>query len=233
MSARKVTAEILEKGRYLTSRVRGAAWASLSHSEGISLRVDQGTRIRNAHKVRFGRNCWLKENVILDGRSDLSLGIDFADGVIIRAGTYIDSYGGQGFVRLGKNVGIGQHVYIGGNGGVLIEDDVMVSGHCYIVAATHNLDPNSSAPYRAQGESRRGIVIRQNAWVAAGSVVMDGVEIGTNAVVGAGSVVTRSVPPNVVVAGTPARVVRGVSDTPWRLREVEVTDASDARSEEG
>jgi len=48
------------------------------------------------------------------------------------------------------------------------------------------------------------------AWLGGGAIVPSGVTIGTNAVVGAGSVVTRDVPPGVVVAGNPARVIRSI-----------------------
>lgn len=51
------------------------------------------------------------------------------------------------------------------------------------------------------------IVIYDNCFIGIDSIIMGNVEIGPNAVVGAGSIVTKSVPPNVVVAGNPARPV--------------------------
>jgi acetyltransferase-like isoleucine patch superfamily enzyme len=51
------------------------------------------------------------------------------------------------------------------------------------------------------------IVIRDNCFIGADSVILPGVTIGPNAVVGAGSVVTRDVPPGSVAAGNPARVI--------------------------
>jgi len=50
--------------------------------------------------------------------------------------------------------------------------------------------------------------VGEQAWIGAGAVVVQGVRIGDRAVVGAGSVVLRDVPPGVVVAGSPARVIR-------------------------
>ncbi|MGA3170182.1 MAG: acyltransferase [Chthoniobacteraceae bacterium] len=50
--------------------------------------------------------------------------------------------------------------------------------------------------------------IRDNVWVGMGAVILKGVEIGENSVVAAGAIVTKSVPPNVVVAGNPAVVVK-------------------------
>jgi acetyltransferase-like isoleucine patch superfamily enzyme len=201
----------LESAWLLSSRIRGYAWGKFLHGEAKFLRVDPGVRIRNAHKVAFGAGCWLKERVLLDGRSDHDIGLNVGHGVTVRTGTYIDAYGGEGFVCIGDRVGIGQYVYIGGNGGVTIGPDAMISGHTYIVAATHLFNLEVDLPYHAQGETREGIVIGRNAWIAANCVLIDGVEIGENSVIGAGSVVTRNVPANVVAVGCPARVVRDIN----------------------
>ena len=54
------------------------------------------------------------------------------------------------------------------------------------------------------------ITIEDDAWLGGSVVICPGVTIGARSVVGAGSVVTRDVPPDVVVAGNPARIVRTV-----------------------
>jgi len=51
-------------------------------------------------------------------------------------------------------------------------------------------------------------VIKRNAWIGAGATILPGVTIGENAIVAAGAVVSRDVPPNTVVAGVPANVVK-------------------------
>ncbi|WP_307852100.1 DapH/DapD/GlmU-related protein [Streptomyces sp. b94] len=57
-------------------------------------------------------------------------------------------------------------------------------------------------------------------WIGAGARIMPGVTVGRGSVVGAGSVVTAHVPPMVVVAGTPARVIRENTDADrkWTYR---------------
>ena len=51
-------------------------------------------------------------------------------------------------------------------------------------------------------------IVKQGASIGSGATILSNVTIGENAIVGAGSVVTRDVPPNVIVAGNPARVLR-------------------------
>ena len=55
------------------------------------------------------------------------------------------------------------------------------------------------------------IVIGSNAWLGANVTVLAGVTIGENAIIAAGSVVTKDVPDNMVVAGTPAKVIREIN----------------------
>ena len=114
------------------------------------------------------------------------------------------SYVRQG-LKLGRDVRIigrpdfGSEPYL-----IEIGDHVTVSSNAIFV--THDGGSwvfRHLPPY--QGLQRFGrIVIRDNCFIGAGSIIMPGVCIGPNSVVGAGSVVTRSVPPDSVVAGAPA-----------------------------
>ncbi|GGW77084.1 acetyltransferase-like isoleucine patch superfamily enzyme [Streptomyces albaduncus] len=62
--------------------------------------------------------------------------------------------------------------------------------------------------------------IEDDVWIGAGAVILPGVTVGRGSVVGAGSVVTADVPPMTVVAGTPARVLRQITDADreWTYR---------------
>jgi acetyltransferase-like isoleucine patch superfamily enzyme len=59
-------------------------------------------------------------------------------------------------------------------------------------------------------EDDRPVTIGRNVWIGMGSIVLKGVTVGDNSIIGAGSVVTRSIPPNVLAAGSPARVIRSL-----------------------
>ncbi|RLE55307.1 MAG: N-acetyltransferase, partial [Candidatus Methanomethylicota archaeon] len=58
----------------------------------------------------------------------------------------------------------------------------------------------------------QGVIVENGAVLGANSTLISGIIIGENSVVAAGAVVTRDVPPNVVVAGVPARIICNVSD---------------------
>ena len=79
--------------------------------------------------------------------------------------------------------------------------------------AARRIDARALAPYLSNRPERprlqtRPVTIRDNVWIGMQAVILKGVEIGENSVVAAGAVVTKSVLPNVVVAGNPAQVVR-------------------------
>ena len=56
------------------------------------------------------------------------------------------------------------------------------------------------------------IVLSDNVWIGANSTIIGGITIGKNAVVSAGSVVTKDIPPNTVVGGVPAKVIKTFDD---------------------
>lgn len=71
-------------------------------------------------------------------------------------------------------------------------------------------DPNNSH-IRPYVKTHRGrILIKDDAWLGAGSIIMPNITIGKSAVVGAGSVVTKNVDPYHIVAGVPAKVIKKV-----------------------
>lgn len=91
---------------------------------------------------------------------------------------------------------------------VTIGDDVQIGPGVQLLTATHPVEPG---PRRDKWEAAEPIVIEDNVWLGGGVVVCPGVTVGRDTVVGAGAVVTRDLPAGVVAVGSPARVVREVS----------------------
>lgn len=121
-------------------------------------------------------------------------------------------------VHPGAEINIGNHVGISGavlyaTRRIVLEDYVNLGAgvriydtdfHPLDFAARRINDPAqiASAPVR----------ICRDAFIGAGSIILKGVTVGERAIVGAGSVVTRDVPPDTVVGGSPARVLRSLKN---------------------
>ena len=110
--------------------------------------------------------------------------------------------------RIGRNVFVNQNCTFYGLGGLDIGDDVMIGPNVSLITSGHPV----AAALRRDGVTARPIVIERNVWIAAGVTVIGGVTIGENAVVAAGSVVTRDVPPNTLVGGNPASIIRTIAE---------------------
>lgn len=162
--------------------------------------------------LRCPRNIHLAEGVVIDDFVQLIASSSRHDAIVLGKDSFIRSYAQinagspEGFVHIGKNSTIGQSTLIYGNGGVNIGNEVMIAGHCSIIASSHIIEDNN-VPMIYQGYEARGIEIADNVWIGTGVRILDGVSIGSGVVVGANAVVNRSIPPGVRVAGVPAREI--------------------------
>ena len=111
----------------------------------------------------------------------------------------------------GYNITLGARAFVNFNAVFLdcapirVGDGAQIGPGVQLLAADHPADPQA----RRDGvELARPIWIGDNAWLGGGVVVLPGRSVGADSVVGAGSVVTRDVPPGMVAAGNPCRVIR-------------------------
>lgn len=109
-------------------------------------------------------------------------------------------------IEIGNRVIINVGAYVSGEGGLFIDDDVIVGPHARFLSAGHGIhggdaivakNPITGSPIRVGAGS----------WIGGSATLLEGVQIGEGAVVGAASVVTRDVPPFAVAVGSPASVV--------------------------
>lgn len=155
--------------------------------------------------VRIAPDVKLGENVQIHAFVNL-YGCEIGDNTKI--GTFVEI---QRNARVGRNVKISSHAFI--CEGVTIEDEAFV-GHG--VQFINDRYPRATAGGgRLKTETDWEVVptlVKRGASIGSGAIVMCGVTIGEEAIVGAGAVVTRDVPPRAIVAGVPARVMRGIDE---------------------
>ncbi len=142
----------------------------------------------------------------------------------VRLSKFINLYGCQigdetkigAFVEIQKNASVGRRCKISSHTficeGVTIEDNVFV-GHG-VTFINDSFPRSTTADGELQTESDWRVettVVKRGASIGSGATILSKVVIGENAIVGAGSVVTRDVPPNTIVAGNPAKVLRSIT----------------------
>ena len=144
----------------------------------------------------------------------------------VRLSNFINLYGCEvgddtkigAFVEIQKNASVGKCCKISSHTficeGVVIEDNVFI-GHGVTFI-------NDSYPRAASSEGRlqteadwkvEPTVIKKGASIGSGATILSNTNVGENAIVGAGGVVTRDVPPNSIVAGNPAKILRSIEQT--------------------
>jgi maltose O-acetyltransferase len=113
-------------------------------------------------------------------------------------------------------IAVGSNVRLNGVGlmakrGITIGNNCILGSTLLVDTDFHSLRRDRATNPHAPVQSAP-INVQDNVWLAGQTVVLKGVTIGANSVVGFRAVVTRDVPPDVVVAGNPARVVRHLAD---------------------
>ncbi len=111
-------------------------------------------------------------------------------------------------VQLGRGcrVGANSSLWAGNSSGrVIIGNDVLIGPEVFITASNYEIPRGQ--PVTEQGTIETDVIIGDNVWLGRGVTVLPGVTIGDGCVIGAGSVVAKSLPPESIAVGSPARVV--------------------------
>ena len=150
-----------------------------------------------ADDVRLGRNVSLANFVNLYG---------CVIGDNTRIGTFVEV---QKNACIGRNCKIQSHTFI--CEGVTIEDDVFVGHGVTFINDKYPRATNGDGGLQDEADwNVVPTIVKKGASVGSGSTILCNVTIGEKAIIGSGSVVTRDVPPGVIVAGNPARVLRRI-----------------------
>jgi len=150
---------------------------------------------QNINNVKLGKDVKIYDFVNLYGCS-----ID--DGT--KVGTFVEI---QKNAFIGKNCKISSHTFI--CEGVHIEDNVFVGHNVTFINDKHPRATNEDGSMQSNADWKVvETFIRKGASIGSSSTILCGVTVGENSIVGAGAVVTKDVPPNAIVAGVPAKVIR-------------------------
>lgn len=170
-----------------------------------------------AHGVVFGKNLCVPGKVlwsICGGKIKIGDNFYFSSGYGVnpissnlQGAIYLEN---GASLKIGNNVGMSStRMWI--HDSVTIGDNVKV-GACVLITDTdaHPLD------YLARRTSNDGtksapIVIEDDVWVGAHSIILKGVTIGARSIIGAGSVVTKNIPADCVAAGNPCKVIKSIN----------------------
>jgi acetyltransferase-like isoleucine patch superfamily enzyme len=196
--------------RFAMSFVRGIWQRIWFHKSRGMLLVGKGARIIHAENLSVGKNFIIEEYAELNC---LSInGIMIGDKVTIGSYALIrptGKYGGGigAGLRVGNNSNIGPFAYIGCSGMITIGNNVMISPRVSIYAENHNFS-RTDIPMKEQGVTKDEVVIEDDCWIAANSIILAGVTIGKGSIISAGSVVTKDVPRYSIVGGVPAKIIK-------------------------
>ncbi len=133
-------------------------------------------------------------------------GAKCAKAVILRKGIY---YGDMHNLQIGDHTAINRDVFLDAYDKITIGSNVGIGFRAILNTSTHEIGSSES---RVGGLMGSPIVVEDGVWIGAGAYVGPDVTLGRGCVVSAGAVVMRSVEPNVVVAGCPARVIQRLQD---------------------
>ncbi len=109
--------------------------------------------------------------------------------------------------RIGANVKVSSHTFI--CEGVTVEDDVFIGHNVSFINDKYPRSTNRGGGLQTEADwAVVPTLVKSGVSIGTSVTILCGVSIGENSIIGAGSVVTKDVPPNVVVAGVPARVIK-------------------------
>ncbi|WP_172830860.1 acyltransferase [Polaribacter sp. KT 15] len=168
--------------------------------------------------IKFGDNFKVNGSLFLKGKGSFTLG----NNVLINSSYITNPIGGQTFtsivvadkakLTIGDNVGL-SNCAIFCSHKIDIDSFVFIGGDCKIYDTDfHSIYIKDRIKDTETGIKSAPVLIKQGAFIGAGSIVLKGVVIGENAVVAAGSVVAKSIPNNEVWGGNPAKFIKKIEN---------------------
>lgn len=176
--------------------LRGCFWSIVLLRAWKGLRVGKGFNIIGSAKL--GKSVTIGRNVKLYNNIAIGFGTIIGDNVELRCNK-------DQKIVVGEICTVNRGSILIGN--VRIEKNCLIAPNCVLAGGNH-IFSDTFIPINKQGVKSKGIIIEENVWIGASSVILDGVTIGEGSVVGAGSVVTKNIPKGVIAVGNPCRIIK-------------------------
>lgn len=166
------------------------------HWTAMGMRIGRGTSFTSLHvtwphQVNIGENCRLEHDIYFH-----------FDGI----------YSPGPSIRIDNDCFIGSACEFNISRQIVIGNDCLIASGCRFV--DHNHGTEVGTLMRVQKGNAAPIEIGDDVWIGADAIILAGVTIGAGAIIAAGAVVTRSVPPNAIMAGVPATMRKFRSQHP-------------------
>ena len=164
--------------------------------------------------IVFGNNMSVKGRISVIGLGKIVIGDNFCMtsgehinpiSANIQASFFTDSPDAQ--IRIGDNVGMSStRIWI--HDGLTVGNNVKIGGGVLLIDTDCHPVDYSVRRISNEGTCSAPIIIEDDVWIGAQSIVLKGVTIGARSIIGAGSVVTKSIPSDCIAAGNPCKVVK-------------------------
>ncbi|HET8573283.1 MAG TPA: hypothetical protein VFL76_05365 [Edaphocola sp.] len=168
-------------------------------------------RIYNKSNFSVGANCTIENSVVIDcyAKEKITFGDSVKIGAnsIISVTSHLSKYGIG--LKIGNHSSIGEYSYIGSSGGIEIGNDVIMGQFISFHSENHYFSDKNKL-IREQGVYSQGIKLGNNIWVGAKVTFLDGCAVSDNSIVASGAVVKGSFPPNVIIGGVPAKIIKEI-----------------------
>ena len=162
--------------------------------------------------VKFNKS--IKSNGIVLVQKNVNLRVElggeivFGKNVLIKEGSIIYAKKGSK-ITIGKNSSTGHHTEISANNYIQMGNDIIMGAYTYITDSNHGYK-DSTLPIRKQPMESGKVIIEDNVWLGRNVMVLKDTNIGNNSIVSAGSIVTKEFKNNVILAGIPAKIIKGI-----------------------
>lgn len=166
--------------------------------------------------LEFGRGSYVKFRINLVGENCIKVGENVKIGKrsTLSAWEKHGNYEYSPEVKIGNNVEIGDDAHISSSNKIVIGDNVLIGKNVTIIDNSHgktDLESLKLPPSKRRIYSSGPIFIERNVWIGDKATILANVTIGENSIIGANAVVTHDIPPNCIVGGVPAKIIKYIN----------------------